>query len=84
MLVWRFTGDTSCVFCRGGTKSRDHLFFLCGFNSRIWKEWLKLCDVLNPTTNWDEVIDEGCRSWKDKSLKGSLCRLSFSATVYNI
>jgi hypothetical protein len=84
MLAWGFMGDTSCVFCRGGTESRDPLFFLCGFSSRIWKKCLKRCDVLYPTTNWDEVIDEGYRSWKDKSLKGSLFRLSFSAIVYNI
>jgi hypothetical protein len=25
-------------FCRYGTEDRDHLFFLCGFSSRVWME----------------------------------------------
>jgi hypothetical protein len=32
MLVCGFMSDTSCVFCRGGTESRDHLLFVCGFS----------------------------------------------------
>jgi hypothetical protein len=28
LLAWGFKGDTSCVFCRGMTECRDHIFFL--------------------------------------------------------
>jgi len=84
MLAWSFMGDTSCVFCRSGTESRDHIFFLYGVSSRIWKECMQRCGILMPTNNWDELIDEGCCSWKDKSVRGYLCRLSFSSIVYNI
>jgi len=50
-LAWGYEGDTNCVFCRNGTESRDHLFFSCGFSSRIWKTCLQRCDVLNPPTS---------------------------------
>jgi hypothetical protein len=28
------------------------------------------------------VIDEGCRTWKSKSLMGTICRLILSSAVY--
>jgi hypothetical protein len=45
LLSWGFNGDTRCVFCRNCTESRDHLFFLCSFSARIWKECMKRCNV---------------------------------------
>jgi hypothetical protein len=84
LLAWGYEGDTNCVFCRNGTESRDHLFFSCGFSSRIWKTCLQRCDALNPPTSWDGLIEEGCRTWKTKSLMGSICKLILSSAVYGL
>jgi hypothetical protein len=32
----------------------------------------------------NEMINEGCRKWKSKSMMGVLCRLVLSSTVYGI
>jgi hypothetical protein len=65
-------------------ESRDHLFFECGFSFRIWKTCLQRCNVLDPPTVWDDLIEEGCSHWKTKSMLGVTCRLVLSATVYGI
>jgi hypothetical protein len=82
LLVWDFKGDVNCSFCRAGIESRNHLFFSCGFSSRVWKTCLQWCGLLNCYTSWSELIDEGCRTWKSKSLMGTICRLILSYAVY--
>jgi hypothetical protein len=62
LLCWGFQGDVKCVFCRNGIEDRDHLFFSCGFSSRIWKHVMELCCVLNSPICWDDVVSLGCRS----------------------
>lgn len=58
MLTWGFKGDINCVFYRNGTESRDHLFFLCGFSSWIWKTCMQRCNILDFPTNWIDLIEE--------------------------
>jgi len=84
LLTWGFMGDTQCVFCRHCTESRDHLFFMCSFSARIWKECMTRCNILNPCFDWQDVIAEGCRSWRTKSMFGVVCRLVLSSSVYGI
>lgn len=76
-------GDVLCVFCRHCIEGRDHLFFQCGFSKRIWQAILKICLVDEVHTCWDDVLRWGLKSWK-KSLKPNLCRLGWSAAIYNI
>lgn len=59
---WGFIGDVLCLFCRNCLESRDHLFFECGFSSRIWKAVLGRCLVNDPLTVWTEVLRFGCKS----------------------
>jgi len=80
LLSWDFSGDTSCVFCRRGTESRDHLFFQCSFSSRIWKECMNRCSIVQPGFDWQEVMEEDCRKWKTKLMPGVVCRLVLSST----
>jgi hypothetical protein len=40
------------------------------------------CSNMNCYTSWSELIDEGCRAWKSKSLMGTICRLILSSAVY--
>jgi len=84
MLAWGYKGDTACVFCRNGIESRNHLFFGCGFCSCLWRTCMERCNIPNPPNDWEDILEEGCRSWKTKAMRGVLCRLVLSATVYEI
>jgi hypothetical protein len=72
------------VFCRNGVESRDHIFFMCSFNTRIWKNVMQRCNNLAPSLDWQGVLNEGCSTWKKKTMAGVLCRLVLSSIVYNI
>jgi hypothetical protein len=82
-LIWGFQGDVKCSFCKHVIKDRDHLFFACGYSSRIWQQVMILCSVLNPPTCWKDVVVLGLE-WKDKTMKAYLCQLVFASTIYNI
>jgi hypothetical protein len=84
LLVWGFQGDINCVFCRHGVESRDHLFFDCSFSFRIWRTCMQRCPFIATHTDWQSLLDDGCKHWKKKTLAGILCRLVFSSAVYNI
>jgi hypothetical protein len=84
LASWGFKGDVLCLFCRHCLESRDHLFFECGFSSRIWKACLVRCLVDNPPFIWSDVVSVGCSHWKKKVLHDTLCRLVLSSTIYNI
>jgi hypothetical protein len=59
MCGWGFQGDCLCLFCKGSMKNREHLFFLCGFNKRIWKEVMALCLVRQLRNSWEDVENWG-------------------------
>jgi hypothetical protein len=82
--AWGYTGDTQCMFCRNGMESRDHIFFMSNFSSRIRRTCMQLCNVTNPLLDWQQMMDEGCRQWKTKKMWGILCRVVLSSTVYNL
>jgi len=84
LLCWGFLGDVKCTFCRFGIEDRDHLFFSCGFSSRIWKHVMELCGVLHPPTCWDDVVSLGLKEWRGKTMKAYICRLVFGSSIYNI
>jgi hypothetical protein len=84
MLQWGFQGETSCVFCRSVVEDLPHLFFLCGFSKRVWRKSLEKCSVLDPPTNWEDVLAWGIHHWGKKTLHASICRLVFGASIYNI
>lgn len=56
MRKWGYVGDSLCQFCRRGIESKEHLFFHCGFSKRIWREGLRSCLILDPSVEWDDVI----------------------------
>jgi hypothetical protein len=35
LLAWGFKGNVNCGFCNAGVESRNHIFFSCGFSSRV-------------------------------------------------
>jgi hypothetical protein len=45
---------------------------------------MQRCNIPNPPTDWDDLLEEECRTWKAKSMLGVLRRLVLSASVYKI
>jgi hypothetical protein len=84
LAKWGYNGSTVCFFCRHRLESRGHLFFECGFSSRIWQAAMARCFVEKPPLLWEDVLQLGCRNWKKKTLRDTLCRLALSSTVYNL
>jgi hypothetical protein len=58
-----------CIFCKYVIEDRDHLFFACGYSSRIWKQVMILCSVFNPPTCLEDVVSLGLEEWKGKTMK---------------
>jgi len=59
-------------------------FFMCSFSALIWKNCMQRCNDLSPSLDWQRVLNDGCRTWKKKTMAGVLCRLVLSSIVYNI
>jgi hypothetical protein len=81
---WGCKGEVSCVFCRNGMESREHLFFSCRFSSRIWKEVMCRCNITSFSVVWDDVRRFGVKEWRKKSMAANICRLALSSTIYNL
>jgi hypothetical protein len=60
------------------------LFFQCSFSNRIWRECMHRCGISQPHFAWQDVMEEGCRNWRTKSMFGVACRLVLSSTVYGV
>jgi hypothetical protein len=45
---------------------------------------MQRCNDLAPSLDWQRVLNDGCRTWKKKTMAGVLCRLVLSSVVYNI
>jgi hypothetical protein len=84
LLIWGFQGDVKYIFCKDVIEDRDHLFFTCGYSSRIWQQVMILCSMLNLPTCWKDVVFLGFEEWKGKTMNAYLCRLVFASTIYNI
>jgi hypothetical protein len=70
------------LFCRGRMESRAHVFFQYSFSKRVWRELMKYCLILSPCVEGEEVIQRCIDDLQSKSLKTSLCKMSFEAVVY--
>jgi hypothetical protein len=84
MVCWGYMGDHNCLFCHGGMESREHLFFICRFSKRIWRELMADCSFIDPPLFWGDVVDWGNSMLQGKTLKTCLDRLCFGAVIYHI
>jgi hypothetical protein len=84
LFICGFQGDVKCIFCRHVIEDRDHLFFACGYSSKIWQQVMSLCSMLNRPTCREDVAFFGFEEWRGKTMKTYLCRLVFAFTIYNI
>jgi len=51
---------TMLVYFAGMIQSRNHIFFGCGFCSRLWRTCMERCNILNPPNDWEDILEEGC------------------------
>lgn len=72
------------MFCRNFIECRDHMYFDCGFSKRLWREVMQKCLQIDIPTGWEEILSEGMREWRSKSLKAVVFKLACGAAVYNI
>jgi hypothetical protein len=42
------------------------------------------CGILQPRFVWQDVMEEGCRNWRTKSMFRVVCRLVLSFAVYGL
>lgn len=40
--------------------------------------------MLDPPSNWPEIMRLGVREWRNKSLKAKICKLYWSSAVYHL
>jgi hypothetical protein len=84
MSGWDYTGQILCLFCYRAQESRDHLFYRCSFNRRIWIEIMADCSFLNVPLDWEGIEVWCLKALQEKSLKARLGRLCLGATVYHL
>jgi hypothetical protein len=65
MIQWGFNGDSKCVLCNTHVENRDHLFFLCSFTKRIWKNIMSLFLISDIDCFWLKLVE-----WATDNLKG--------------
>jgi hypothetical protein len=69
-----------CVSCR---EKRSFVLPIL-FCKIICREVMKKCLIDDPFIGWDDIMNWGVEVLKSRKLKAALCKLSWSATVYNI
>jgi len=84
MCGWGYTGCTLCLVCRGAQENREHIFFRCSFNSRIWSNIMVECSISNALLNWDAIEDWRLKNLTGKGIRANLGRLCLGSTVYNL
>lgn len=84
LLSWGFGGNVLCVFCCSCLEDINHLFIYCIFCKRICLVTVRKCLLIDPPSEWDNIVDRGVKDWSGKGLRAVLCRLCLSASVYNL
>lgn len=63
---WNQGIDTTCVLCKAGPESRNHLFFECSYTGQVWEHIAKgiLCNSF--TNTWPEIMEILTDSTREK------------------
>ncbi|XP_013594397.1 PREDICTED: uncharacterized protein LOC106302432 [Brassica oleracea var. oleracea] len=80
---WSQGIDTTCVLCKAGPESRNHLFFECSYTGQVWEHIAKgiLCNSF--TNTWPEIMEILTDSTREK--KSLFCiRYAFQAVLYAV
>ncbi|XP_039070402.1 uncharacterized protein LOC120217278 [Hibiscus syriacus] len=76
--------NDKCVLCDVEAKTRDHLFFDCGFTRELWGDILTLCGVIRRVSCWDRELACVVHYCKGKSLLVRVFKLAWVSHVYGI
>lgn len=76
--------DLLCVMCKAAVETRNHLFFMYPFSSRIRKRIKYWCCQESIGDDWDDIVAWAENQWKGKSLKSVCSKLGLSVAVYHI
>ena len=67
--------NDTCVLCKSGIKSHNHLFFECLFSSRVWQSIIIKCNTVYDNGPWQVLVDFLSNTIKHKSLGSTIKRL---------
>ncbi|XP_065857483.1 uncharacterized protein [Euphorbia lathyris] len=81
IAVWANLINQLCCLCGQEEETVPHLFFYCSVSGSVWMEISGKCDVPN-NLPWRKLISWLSRNAAGKSLKSSIRRVAFAATVY--
>ena len=84
MLHWGISVDPICQFCIQSMEDRDHMFFKCSFNKRIWQHIMALCPVSNAPDNWNLLVEWGLKNLRGRSFRVVFCKVAWWVIVYQI
>lgn len=78
---WSQGADTTCVFCKNASETRNHIFFQCSFSSQIWEILTKGILLTNFSHNWDAIVRLIADTAMEKKLR--FCtKYAFQVTLY--
>nr|GEX45278.1 RNA-directed DNA polymerase, eukaryota, reverse transcriptase zinc-binding domain protein [Tanacetum cinerariifolium] len=79
---WKRDDDLSCVFCKEGPDSHNHLFFECDFPKEVWCRLKDLVRLNHAPNSWNNIVSYLLSRPINKSIWSILQRLWLGATVY--
>ncbi|XP_019085605.1 PREDICTED: uncharacterized protein LOC109126483 [Camelina sativa] len=83
MIRWTRNLLGDCLLCHQALETRDHLFFSCGFASKIWAALAEGVYKAEYTTHWPAIITYLSNQQRDRT-EAFLSRYVFQALVYAI
>lgn len=82
LLRWNLPVPATCLLCKSGDESRDHLFFLCNYTKALWI-YLFAHFVLQPTPIFTTFLNWIKKPTTNRKLN-AICKLVFHVLVYFI
>lgn len=63
---WNQGIDATCVLCKAGHESRNHLFFECSYTGQVWEHIVKSIMCNSFTNTWPEIMEILTDSTREK------------------
>ena len=76
--------DLTCVLCKAGLESHNHLFFECSYSVGIWSSLMGKCGECTLRFPWPIFIEWAATNWKGKFLPVAVKKLCLIGAVYAI
>ncbi|KAJ0907507.1 putative RNA-directed DNA polymerase [Helianthus annuus] len=89
MCKWNTSGNANfnlmcCSLCISGPDSHEHLFFECGYASRVWDGVKAKADMGAISNRWSDIFDHLMGVVNSKKATHVISRLVVSASAYFI